>query len=1164
MVEKLAYYVSFHFKGMEGKGFFTFHSFHSTRDRRSRSSPLALAACSHSLTSCTSCYDERSLAYHALGYGRGSHKPAVVITSSGTAVSNLFPAVVEASQDFVPLLMLTADRPPELLDTGANQAIDQVNHFGKFVKFFSLPPPTDEMPARMILTTIDSAVYSASQSPCGPVHVNCPFREPLEDSPKAWDSKCLEGLNLWMLKEEPYTKYIKVQRACSYSHDNMSMLLDIIKGANEGLLVVGSIQAEDEIWAALQLVKHLSWPTVPDILSGLRLRRQLTSHNSIEHNILFLDHLDHALLSGSVKSWLKPDVVVQVAMEMSFQIYSESFLTEPYVAHVIGDVLKGDTALFVGNSMTIRDLDMYGNGWIKSFPTSIPVTSSCNMQFHFVQTSGNRGASGIDGLLSTSIGFAVGSNKRVVCVIGDISFLHDTNGLAILSSRTRRKPVTIVVINNHGGAIFSLLPIALETEPSVLNQFFYTKHDISIEKLCMAHGVKHLLVQTKMELHHALWEAHQGQNDCVVEVESCIPDNARFHSIIRKYSCLAAEQAFKVLLGMPIPCTNTKNLSICKISKLEYSLYRIQLCAPPTSTLIKHDKEDFFHEGFVLTITLDDKVIGYGEIAPIAIHKEDLLDVEEQLRFLVHAMEGAELSCVLPLLKGSFTHWIQKSLGIFPSSIFPSVRCGIEMAILNALATRQGSSISDLSGYQSSLVGNQIITHGKSTCKLTGIPICALVDCLGTPKEVAYVVSQLFHGGFTTVKMKVARREDPTEDAAVIREIRQSLGYQISIRVDANRKWTYDKAVQFATSVKNCALEYIEEPVCFEDDIITFCEETGLFVALDETIDNITWENLHKLGKFVHPGIVAVVIKPSVVGGFENALLIAKWAQKHEKMAIVSSTFESGLGLSAYVQFAQIIEDSNKVISEIRKIKYRRTVAHGLGTFQWLKQDVSIEALKISVPPKGSRVEAFVVDADTYVRNFQLNHEVVVRKYGGEQFRSYNLEVNTKYISYRFKLLESVCAVDGKVVIFLHGFLGSSQDWIPLMKALSGTTQCIAVDLPGHGESRVRYHTEVSKQEPYLSFESVTEALVKLICETTTSRVILVGYSMGGRMALHMSLKYSEKVDGAVIISGSPGLRDEITQRICISQDKSRALYLLSHGLPSFLDTWYEGSLWKR
>ncbi|KAG0463358.1 hypothetical protein HPP92_019427 [Vanilla planifolia] len=278
----------------------------------SRSSPLALAACSHSLTSCTSCYDERSLAYHALGYGRGSHKPAVVITSSGTAVSNLFPAVVEASQDFVPLLMLTADRPPELLDTGANQAIDQVNHFGKFVKFFSLPPPTDEMPARMILTTIDSAVYSASQSPCGPVHVNCPFREPLEDSPKAWDSKCLEGLNLWMLKEEPYTKYIKVQRACSYSHDNMSMLLDIIKGANEGLLVVGSIQAEDEIWAALQLVKHLSWPTVPDILSGLRLRRQLTSHNGIEHNILFLDHLDHALLSGSVKSWLKPDVVVQI------------------------------------------------------------------------------------------------------------------------------------------------------------------------------------------------------------------------------------------------------------------------------------------------------------------------------------------------------------------------------------------------------------------------------------------------------------------------------------------------------------------------------------------------------------------------------------------------------------------------------------------------------------------------------------------------------------------------------------------------------------------------------------------------------------------------------------------------------------------------------------
>ncbi|KAJ6357007.1 hypothetical protein OIU78_004991 [Salix suchowensis] len=135
----------------------------------SRSSPLAIAASTHPLTTCISCFDERSLAFHAVGYSKGSHKPAVIITSSGTAVSNLLPAVVEASQDFVPLLLLTADRPPELLDAGANQAINQVNHFGSFVRFtFSLPAPTDNIPARMVLTTIDSAVHWATSLPFGP------------------------------------------------------------------------------------------------------------------------------------------------------------------------------------------------------------------------------------------------------------------------------------------------------------------------------------------------------------------------------------------------------------------------------------------------------------------------------------------------------------------------------------------------------------------------------------------------------------------------------------------------------------------------------------------------------------------------------------------------------------------------------------------------------------------------------------------------------------------------------------------------------------------------------------------------------------------------------------------------------------------------------------
>jgi isochorismate synthase/2-succinyl-5-enolpyruvyl-6-hydroxy-3-cyclohexene-1-carboxylate synthase/2-succinyl-6-hydroxy-2,4-cyclohexadiene-1-carboxylate synthase/O-succinylbenzoate synthase len=178
---------------------------------------------------------------------------------------------------------------------------------------------------------------------------------------------------------------------------------------------------------------------------------------------------------------------MQIAREMSFQISAESSLTEPYVAHMLSKALTSKSALFIGNSMPIRDVDMYGCSSENSSHV-VDMMLSAELPCQWIQVTGNRGASGIDGLLSSATGFAVGCKKRVVCVVGDISFLHDTNGLAILKQRIARKPMTILVINNRGGGIFRLLPIAKKTEPSVLNQYFYTAHDISIENLCLAHG----------------------------------------------------------------------------------------------------------------------------------------------------------------------------------------------------------------------------------------------------------------------------------------------------------------------------------------------------------------------------------------------------------------------------------------------------------------------------------------------------------------------------------------------------------------------------------------------------------------------------------------------------------------------------------------------------
>ncbi|CAN1297759.1 Protein PHYLLO, chloroplastic, partial [Linum perenne] len=1188
----------------------------------SRSSPLAIAASTHPKATCIACFDERALAFHAVGYAKGSQNPAVIITSSGTAVSNLLPAVVEASQDFVPLLLLTADRPPELQDTGANQTINQVNHFGSFVRFFfSLPAPSDDIPARMVLTTLDSAVNWATSPPYGPVHINCPFREPLDGSPKKWMLSCLKGLDSWICKSEPFTKYIKVQHSGVTSNiPILTELIEIIQGANRGLLLICALDDEDEIWASLILAKHLNWPVVADILSGLRVRKVLATCPEIQENVVFLDHLDHVLLSNSVKRWIQFDVILQigtrttskrisqmledcnphsyilvdnhprrhdpshvvshriqssivqfvdnlikvqfqhasrsfyshlqalnkmVAWDISFQISAERSLTEPHVAHVISEILDAEFALFVGNSMPIRDSDMYGRSWKHQTHTNSGILSCSELPCTGIRVSGNRGASGIDGLLSTATGFATGCNRRVLCLIGDVSFLHDTNGLALLNCRIRRKPVTVVVINNHGGAIFGLLPIADRTSPTVLSQYFYTSHDISIQKLCLAHSVRHILVKKKAELRDALLSSQDDVSDCVIEVESGIDANTNFHSTLRQSARQAADNALSSLLRLSVPSSN--GFLFCKIHKMNYSLYRILLGAPTTASS-PSDGNEFHKEGYVLSLFLDDGTVGYGEVAPLEIHEESLADAEEQLRFLCHVIEEAKISCTLPLLKGTFTSWLWNNLGIPEFSIFPSVRCGLEMAILNAMAARTGSSLLDILLPQKATEE----THEMSE----HVKLCALLDSNGTPHEVAYIAASLVAEGFTAIKLKVARRENPIEDAAVLQEVRKTVGQQIQLRVDANRKWTFEEAILFASLVQDSDLQYIEEPVQNEEEIIKYCNESVLPVALDETIDSLTGNPLDMLVKYAHPKIVAVVIKPSVVGGFEKAALIARWAQKEGKMAVVSAAFESGLALSTYALFSCYLEMNH---ADLSRVGSSPSIAHGLGTYRWLQQDTSTQQLRVSPDPYSGSMGVSTTAAIQHLQQFQLDDNIICRTFSGEEVGMYTLAVKTNELSCSIRIREvgRTNPRHDNVVIFLHGFLGTGEDWIPIMKAISGSARCISVDLPGHGE------TKVQNQDQTWSIERVSDVLYKLIEDLTPGSVTLVGYSMGARIALHMALRHDDKINGAVIISGSPGLNDETARKIRRAKDDSRARNLVTYGLQTFLRSWYDGKLWR-
>ncbi|KAJ8440928.1 hypothetical protein Cgig2_022784 [Carnegiea gigantea] len=355
-----------------------------------------------------------------------------------------------------------------------------------------------------------------------------------------------------------------------------------------------------------------------------------------------------------------------------------------------------------------------------------------------------------------------------------------------------------------------------------------------------------------------------------------------------------------------------------------------------------------------------------------------------------------------------------------------------------------------------------------------------------------------------------------------------------------------------------------DEPVQCEDDIVRFCEETGLPVALDETIDKIHGNIPDSLARFTHPGVVALVIKPSVVGGFENAALISLWAQAKGKLAVVSAAFESSISLSSYVQFACYLEMRSKQIPPTFDKKLERSVAHGLGTYKWLKEDVVFDPLVICRQPHNGYLGASIDDADNILRNFQINRSVTSENFVEGYVYIYEVTVELQNFCWLIKVQETGDSRDNNVLLFLHGFLGSSEDWIPIMKGLSRSAKCVSVDLPGHGKSKIHSRDGVKAAEDVsLSIEVVAAVLSQLINKIAPGKVTLVGYSMGARIALYMALRFSGKINGAIVISGSPGLEDVKARKTRAAIDDSRARSLLSFGLRAFVNTWYHGDMWQ-
>ncbi|MGZ4608744.1 MAG: 2-succinyl-5-enolpyruvyl-6-hydroxy-3-cyclohexene-1-carboxylic-acid synthase [Actinomycetes bacterium] len=479
--------------------------------------------------------DERSAGFLALGLAKSSGVAVPVVTTSGTAAVNLHPAVVEASYSGVPLVALTADRPPELRDVGANQTIDQVRLFGDAVRHFVDLPAPEDRPGQ-VASWRAAVARALASSHRGPVHVNVPLREPLVPH---GDHSWVEPLD-GRAGGGPWSRFERDRKH--------PVLLD----AGPRTVVVAGDGADGR--AARWVAEAASWPLLAEPTSGARsgpnalaTYRLLLPHlgGDIERVVVFgrptlsrpvarlLSRADvqivavrgrHALPDiGHRAAVVAPAVAPSWVQDAALRAEPDEWLgrwleADAAARKVVGDLLAGDVTgqviartvadalpagalLFVGSSAAIRDLDLADPWDDRLVAPAETATSEGRLVL------ANRGASGIDGTVSTAIGAALAHDGPAYALMGDLTFLHDSNGL-VLGPHEPRPDLTIVVNNDDGGGIFGVLEQGAPEHADAFERVFGTPHGVDLAALCRATGTPYSRVATRADLRAALTPGH--------------------------------------------------------------------------------------------------------------------------------------------------------------------------------------------------------------------------------------------------------------------------------------------------------------------------------------------------------------------------------------------------------------------------------------------------------------------------------------------------------------------------------------------------------------------------------------------------------------------------------------------------------------------------------
>ena len=481
----------------------------------SRSTPLALALADAPDVRVHVVLDERSASFTALGLGLASGRPAVVLCTSGTAATHFHGAVVEAHLSGVPLLACTADRPPELWDIGAPQTIDQTGLYGAAVRWFCEPGVPDEAAAPSWRSMASRGVAEAlgwSGSP-GPVHYNLSFRDPLVGDPGALPPGRAD-----------HRPWHQVAPPAAPTPD-VSDLAARMTAAADGVIVAG--RGVSEPGAVVDLAERLGWPLLADHRSGCRVPARSVAYADlllrtdpfVRRRPAIVLRLGEPPASKVVGQWLAgldaevvaatpdrrwidpervaarvvPEAGVAAALlaalgsgepasreatawaaadrqvdELLDDLLPATDVTEPAVARAVVDAVPSGGALVVASSMPVRDVEWFGRARAD------------------IAVFANRGANGIDGIISTAAGVAL-TGRPTVCLLGDIALLHDSAGLTALAGRGI--DLTLVVVDNDGGGIFSFLPQARLLPPDRFEQLFGTPHGTDLPALAAAHGL---------------------------------------------------------------------------------------------------------------------------------------------------------------------------------------------------------------------------------------------------------------------------------------------------------------------------------------------------------------------------------------------------------------------------------------------------------------------------------------------------------------------------------------------------------------------------------------------------------------------------------------------------------------------------------------------------